>query len=418
MKQYFGKAKRKVYNLNYKGFAIIFQWLIFVIVIFLVLYEPDKVIVLPIQSLLIWFAFSIFNLYLIFVPERRIHSDKFMSSIFLVDIFFISSIIYLTRGIDTDLYMAYFLVIFMSALASSLKTSVIIAFLAFIFYFGMLVKGSGRVELFNTGLLLRIPFLFIVAIVSGYFGEETKKQELHRKYIESLFREAKNQLYRSTQMASIGKLIGTIIHEMKTPLEIISSKGKYLLDNIKRALSTEDLEKNIKDIYDMTSHGNEVVEEILNFTKQDYSKVEKIDINRILDETLILMSYQFIKKGIILSKQLDESPLIVSGNKGQFQQVFINIINNAIDALSQGGRLSVETKSDDKWAIVEFKDNGPGISEMEKSKIFEPFFSTKDEAGLGLTISKDIINNHHGKIELETEKGKGTAFRIYLPRTF
>lgn len=417
MKQFFSKAKRKVYNLNHKSFIIIFQWLILVIVIFLVLYEPDKEFVLPIQSVLIWLAFTIFNLYLIFVSERRIYSGKFMSSIFLIDIFFISSVIYLTRGIDTDLYMAYFLVIFASALASSLKMSVIIAFLAFIFYFGMLVKDTGRVELFNTGLLLRIPFLFIVAIVSGYFGEETKKRELYRKHIESLFREAKNQLYRSTQMASIGKLIGTIIHEMKTPLGIISSKGKYLLDNIKRPLSTEDLEKNIEDICDITSHGNEVVEEILNFTKQDYSKVEKIDINKTLDETLTLMSYQFIKKGIILSKQLDKSSLIVSGNKGQFQETFINLINNAIDALSQGGRLSVETKSDDKWVIVEFKDNGQGIPETVKSRIFEPFFSTKGEAGLGLTISKDIISNHHGRIELKTEGGKGTTFMIYLPKT-
>jgi signal transduction histidine kinase len=385
-------------------------------VIFLVLYEPVKEFVLPLQSVLICLVFGIFNLYLIFVSERKIYSEKFMSSIFLIDVIFISSIIYLTRGIDTDLYIAYFLVIFMSALASNLKISVIIAFLAFIFYFGMLVKDSGQVDLLNPGLLLRIPFLFIVAIVSGYFGEETKKQELHRKHIENLFREAKNQLYRSTQMASIGKLIGTIVHEMKTPLEIISSKGKYLLDNIKRALSTEDLEKNIGDIYDMTSHGNEIVEEILNFTKQDYSQVGKIDINRTMDETLTLMSYQFIEKGIILSKQLDEGSLIVSGNKGQFQQVFINLINNALDALSKGGRLSVETRSDDKWVIVEFKDNGPGIPQMEKSKIFEPFFSTKGEPGLGLTISKDIINNYHGKIELETEEGKGTTFVIYLPK--
>lgn len=416
MRQFFSKATRKVYNLTHKSFIIIFQWLIFVMVVFLVLYEPDKEIVFPIQSVLIWLAFSIFNLYLIFVSERRIYSGKFMSSIFLVDIFFISSVIYLTRGIDTDLYIAYFLVIFMSALASSLKISVVVAFLAFIFYLGMLVKGSGQVELLKTGLLLRIPFLFIVAIVSGYFGEETKKRELRRKHIESLFREAKNQLYRSTQMASIGNLIGTIVHEMKTPLEIVSNKGKYLLDNIKKPLSTKDLEKNIKDIYDITSQGNEVIEEILNFTKQDYSKVEKIDINKTLDETLTLMSYQFIKKGIILSKQLDESSLIVSGNKSQFQQVFISLTNNAIDALSKGGRLSVETKSDDKWVIVEFKDNGQGIPEMEKSKIFEPFFSTKGEAGLGLTISRDIINNHRGKIELKTEEGKGTTFIIYLPK--
>ena len=417
MRQFFSKAKGKVYNLTHKSFIVVFQWLIFVMVIFLVLYEPVKEFVLPVQSVLICLAFGIFNLYLIFVSERRIYSGKFMSSIFLIDVFFISSIIYLTRGIDTDLYIAYFLVIFMSALASNLKISVIIAFLAFIFYFGMLVKGSGQVDLLNPGLLLRIPFLFIVAMVSGYFGEEIKKRELHRKHIEGLFREAKDQLYRSTQMASIGKLIGTIVHEMKSPLEIISSKGEYLLDNIKRALSTEDLEKNIEDIYDMTSHGNEVVEEILNFTKQDYSKVGKIDINETLDETLTLMSYQFIEKGIILSKQLDESSLIVSGNKGQFQQVFINLINNAIDALSKGGRLSVETKSDDKRVIVEFKDNGPGIPEVEKSKIFEPFFSTKGEAGLGLTISKDIINNHHGKIELKTEEGKGTTFTVSLPKT-
>lgn len=416
MKQFFNKTTRKVYNLTHKSFIVVFQWLIFVMVIFLVLYEPVKEFVLPLQSVLICLVFGIFNLYLIFVSERKIYSEKFMSSIFLIDVIFISSIIYLTRGIDTDLYIAYFLVIFMSALASNLKISVIIAFLAFIFYFGMLVKDSGQVDLLNPGLLLRIPFLFIVAIVSGYFGEETKKQELHRKHIENLFREAKNQLYRSTQMASIGKLIGTIVHEMKTPLEIISSKGKYLLDNIKRALSTEDLEKNIGDIYDMTSHGNEIVEEILNFTKQDYSQVGKIDINRTMDETLTLMSYQFIEKGIILSKQLDEGSLIVSGNKGQFQQVFINLINNALDALSKGGRLSVETRSDDKWVIVEFKDNGPGIPQMEKSKIFEPFFSTKGEPGLGLTISKDIINNYHGKIELETEEGKGTTFVIYLPK--
>ncbi len=416
MKQFFSKTTRKVYNLTHKSFIVVFQWLILVMVIFLVLYEPVKEFVLPLQSVLICLVFGIFNLYLIFVSERRIYSGKFMSSIFLIDVFFISFIIYLTRGIDTDLYIAYFLVIFMSALASNLRISVIIAFLAFIFYFGMLVKDSGQVELLNPGLLLRIPFLFIVAIVSGYFGEETKKQELHRKHIENLFREAKNQLYRSTQMASIGKLIGTIVHEMKTPLEIISSKGKYLLDNIKRALSTEDLEKNIGDIYDMTSHGNEIVEEILNFTKQDYSQVGKIDINKTVDETLTLMSYQFIEKGIILSKQLDEGSLIVSGNKGQFQQVFINLINNALDALSKGGRLSVETRSDDKWVIVEFKDNGPGIPQMEKSKIFEPFFSTKGEPGLGLTISKDIINNYHGKIELETEEGKGTTFVIYLPK--
>jgi signal transduction histidine kinase len=163
-----------------------------------------------------------------------------------------------------------------------------------------------------------------------------------------------------------------------------------------------------------------VTHSLLGFARATKSSKERVDVNRVLEDLFKILEFQPAAKSVKLKKRLAPDLRLIHGNSGQIRQVFLNIILNAIQAMPDGGELDISTgrwRSEAAEGVeIAIRDTGTGIPKDDIRDIFQPFFTTKEEGtGLGLAISYGIVKEHDGIIEVESEVGQGTTFRIFLP---
>jgi len=224
-----------------------------------------------------------------------------------------------------------------------------------------------------------------------------------------------SQLFRSEKLASLGKLAAGVAHEINNPLTGILTNSSLLLDDLaKDDPRREDVDVIVKE----TIRCREIVKRLLDFARQTKPQKQLININSIIDNIILLVRNQTSFRNVAIEKILSDSIPEIMADKDQIQQVFINIIINASEAMSKGGSLRIESqlsRSADT-IFVKFTDTGPGIPDHMKEKIFDPFFTTKEQGtGLGLSISYGIIEQHGGDIDVDSVLGGGTTFTIKLP---
>ncbi len=223
------------------------------------------------------------------------------------------------------------------------------------------------------------------------------------------------QLQQSDKLSSIGLLAAGVAHEVNTPLAGISSYSQMLMqqipDNDPRRLLLEKIHR-------QTSRASSIVNNLLNFSRVTEARYAPVDLNRVIDDTIQLLDAQLRNTEIeVVRSYTDELPLAF-GDAPKIQQVLMNLILNARDAMPQGGRLVISTESDEDSAVIEVRDSGLGIAPEHLSKIYDPFFTTKQigkGTGLGLAVSYGIIRDHGGHIDVESKLGEGTRFQITLP---
>jgi signal transduction histidine kinase len=229
-------------------------------------------------------------------------------------------------------------------------------------------------------------------------------------------RTAQEQLVHSTKMAAIGELAANIAHEVNNPLTSVLGYTTHLL-------KTLDLPESPRKILGMmeqeTLRVRKIIRNLLDFSRQKNSWMRPADILQPLRETIAFVQGAAKSSLVNIREEYNGSPVIVNMDPNEMKQVFINIINNALQAMPQGGDLRIRLNPvEEHEAMIEFADTGVGISPENLQKIFEPFFSTKEDrdgTGLGLSISYRIIQHHGGRIDVESGPGKGTIFRIFLP---
>ncbi|MCK5503773.1 MAG: GHKL domain-containing protein, partial [Thermodesulfovibrionia bacterium] len=156
------------------------------------------------------------------------------------------------------------------------------------------------------------------------------------------------------------------------------------------------------------------------FSRESKGEYSELNVNKVIDDTLGFSASKIKQKGIQITKEYEDALPKVDGEKTELQQVILNMITNALDAMTDGGKLTIRTDitKDKNNVIMEFIDNGTGIEKEHLGKIFDPFYTTKRPGkgtGLGLSVSYKIIKKHGGNISVESEPGKGTKFTIYLP---
>jgi len=223
-------------------------------------------------------------------------------------------------------------------------------------------------------------------------------------------------LIQSEKLASLGKLAAGIAHEINNPLGGILIYSSLLLEDAnKKDREYENLEKIVKE----TTRCKKIVKGLLEFARPRDPEMTETNVNDTIDNALGLLKSQAIFQNIEIRKHYSTLSSIIA-DRSQLQQVFINIILNAVDAMGGSGVLTLRTypSGSDGFINVSIGDTGHGIREEDKSKLFEPFFSTKEEGvgtGLGLSISYSIIQKHHGTIEVQSELGKGATFTVRLP---
>ncbi len=223
------------------------------------------------------------------------------------------------------------------------------------------------------------------------------------------------QLQQSEKLSSIGLLAAGVAHEVNTPLTGISSYSQMLMQQIPESDPRHEL---LEKIYRQTSRASAIVNNLLNFSRVSDSRLTEVDLNRVLDDTIQLLEAQLRNTHIEVVRDYTDQVPPALGNAPRLQQVFMNLILNARDAMPEGGQLQISTTTNAHTAHINFRDSGIGITPEHLSKIYDPFFTTKQigqGTGLGLAVSYGIIQDHGGSIHVESSAGEGTLFRITLP---
>lgn len=243
----------------------------------------------------------------------------------------------------------------------------------------------------------------------------------------TLRKQTEEELIRSEKLASLGQLAASVAHEVNNPLAGIMIYVKLFLKKYKEEkLQTDNTEKQLLKMDKELDRTTRIIRNLLDFARQSEPNIRPVDINKVLEAALLLVGHQINLENISLEKKSDAQLPLILADFDKIQQVLINIIMNAIQAMPGGGNLTIATSVAKGIRIgeslkdtirIDISDTGVGITEENMNKLFTPFFTTKEKGkgvGLGLPVVHGIIEQHKGKIKVESEPNVGTTFSIYL----
>ncbi len=488
-------------------------------------------------GLMVALLYLMSNLALFAVPEPRFTQPAATLLIFLIDIFAVSLALHLTDGLRTDLFLVYFLLVFITSSAQSIRGSLLIALVASVLYGWLVHQTDSGIAVNDPTILVRALFFFVVALLSSYLSAAMRRKMRGRKDLEVFTRELEDELARITETETELRLYSeTVINSVVSGVIVVKDDGTITTVNPEaaRVLGTvgEDIvDRNIKDMPGLATMWEKIEQGIISNrplerlhvsitnargdivpvglsvspmnspnTKfsgcvgilRDLSEVEELEaklkhaerlsylgkmatwvaheirnpltaidgfsqllprtrdmskietfskeiargvhrINHIIEDILTFARAKTrVKASRIdlraLLTQLTENmgnvrvfingseDAVVSGEEESLRSLFANIINNSIDAMDNDPVIVIKFHKMKQWLVTELTDNGRGISQDNLNKLFTPFFTTKSRGtGLGLAIVKKIVDDHRGKLEVQSAEGKGTTCRVYLP---
>ena len=274
-----------------------------------------------------------------------------------------------------------------------------------------------KARLFFIVMISTILALFIILQITKLFVGRIREADEKR---ESMMAEIEH----TSKLASIGRLAAGIAHEINNPLAIISAKTGLITDLLELSENFKyknKIESEIQGTANAVERCKVITHRLLGFARRMDVTLESISINGLMKEVLSFLDQEALYRGIHIDLDLAESIPIIESDRGQLQQIFLNLINNAIDAIGKDGKVIIKTsKRDENTVQVDVIDNGKGIPQDIISHIFDPFFTTKDTGekkgtGLGLFITYGIIKKLGGHISVRSTVGTGTTFTVILP---
>ncbi len=263
----------------------------------------------------------------------------------------------------------------------------------------------------------------VLIIIGAVFTTRAMMRELMR--MERKKATSDEMVMQSSKMAALGKMAAGIAHEINNPLAVISEKAGWMKD----LLAMEDVAKseNFQELADAVNkieyhvvRAKTVIHRLLGFARRMEPLTERVNVNNVLDESIEFLKNEARYRNIEIQANYAPDLPLVTTDPTQLQQVFLNMLNNAIDAIGKDGVITINTRgiTRNNELAIEFSDNGPGIPKELLQKISDPFFTTKEVdkgTGLGLSISYSIMEKLGGRIMVASEEGKGTTFTIYAP---
>jgi signal transduction histidine kinase len=344
--------------------------------------------------------------------------------LFFVLIFVLFGYLYisgiLTHNFDTSVYVG-------STISWAIDTGIIIVGSFGFIYFSShfhdeVINNYNKIEIQNNELIEYKDHL------ESLVAERTSQLELTNNELElknhelnaalDHLKQTQLKLLESEKMASLGILTAGVSHEINNPLNFIMGGYAGLVSYFEEhEIKDSTVNLLLGSINTGIGRASEIVKGLNQFSRNNEDYDEDSDINAIINNCLAMLQNQ-LKKNITIENLLSGNPLIIKGNVGKLHQLFMNILTNSIQAITNKGKITIITEKGNDKVLIEITDNGTGISKENLAHITEPFFTTKDPGqgtGLGLSISYAIIKDHNGTLEFESEIGKGTTVKITLP---
>ena len=265
-----------------------------------------------------------------------------------------------------------------------------------------------------------IPVLFSISVLKDDFknlagfvciARDITGEKAAAKEKEGMER----RMSQSEKMAAVGQLAGGVAHEINNPMTVILGYTQIVL---KRTKSEDPLSKPLLAIEKEAIRCKKLIDNLLTFSRASKMMKQLTGLNKTIKDAMSLIEVQTKIKNIDIVEEYGENLPDMMIDVNQIQQIIINLCNNAMDSMPEGGMIKINTSLDDKFIKIIVSDTGIGISEENKKRLFEPFFTTKEVGkgtGLGLSICYEIVKKHNGEISVESEAGKGTIFTIHLP---
>ncbi|MEW6749609.1 MAG: ATP-binding protein [Candidatus Latescibacterota bacterium] len=303
-----------------------------------------------------------------------------------------------------------------------------------------LIRGMERIRAGDLKHQIVLRSRTEIGLLAASFNDMTRELEQAQQQLKDWTRtleqrvdektrnlqQAQARLVHNEKMASLGTLAAVVAHEINNPLSGVLTYAKL----VRRMVGTtgpkpdrvESIQKYLKTMETETARCGNIVRNLLEFSRQSGAVTGEVDINEILDRTLFLIAHKLELQGISLHKAFADSVPVLSGDADQLQQAMLAVLINAVEAMPDGGDLRVTTSllgdGSSRQVQVEIQDSGPGIPQDALDRLFEPFYTTKQDkkgVGLGLSVVYGIVRRHNGRIDVRSEPGKGATFVVTLP---
>ncbi len=303
-------------------------------------------------------------------------------------------------------------------------------------YVGSFLKGGDWLLMFRqrssdafsdfrsaVSVTLAIILLGGLGIISMAFIL-TKMTVKRISQVEQKKRMMNEQIIETGKLASVGELAAGIAHEINNPVAIMVEEAGWIEDlleeeEFKEGENLGEFKRALNQIRAQGHRCKEITHKLLSFARKTDSRVKDLNINNVIDELVTLSEQRARYSKVVIETSLKGNLPNIKASETELQQVFLNLINNAIDAMEkEGGTISIKSRLDGKNVVIDLADNGPGIQQANLLRIFDPFFTTKPVGkgtGLGLSICDGIIKKMGGEISVESNVGTGTTFHVYMP---
>jgi len=373
----------------------------------------------------IFLFFSVYSVviyvWLFISPQRK---KLVYGAALALDLLYTSLLVRVTGGFDSSFFNGFYLITALYTFYFGFFSGVAIASVSAFLYFAS--SSGGFRDLHWTDFLVRIAFLFLLAVPLGLLSQKLKKdkqkiEDLNinlKGYIEEL-RNIQGKLVQVEKLSALGRLTADVAHEIRNPLTSIGGFARRL----DKKLSEGSREKGYAGIVvSEVDRLERILRDVLSFSREAQYNLKYQGINGTIMESV--QAYRDIcnDQGIHIEENMDRTLPQILIDTDQVKQAVNNLISNAIDVMSDGGKLVVKTYVeylyDVNYVVVEVADTGPGMPDEALHRIFEPFYTTKEigvGTGLGLAICKKIIDEHNGLIFADSEPGKGTNFKMFFP---
>ena len=409
------------------------RWLFFLVLSFLVLYTYNDHATLSeiwLKVGLLGF-YAISNTLLMWATRANFKLEHWTTRIFLTDIALVSTSLYFSAGADTELYLLCFLIIYLSTLGRRVRDAIPLTLIASLLYGLLLLHQNPNINFLEPRLLLRFPFFLVLSLFTSYLAEQTDLQQRRLTQMKEIqttlagelqkamvdLRDKQSALVQAEKMTAMGHMAGALAHEIRTPLSVIVG---YVNDLLENRPAEDPLVKPLSAVRRAAERCLDLMENLLRFSRQP-KEMESFKLKDALQEAITLVRMSAKMTQVQCNFDVHADP-IMSARRNELQQIFINLMSNALDAMANGGTLTVTLEETDTagqhWVKISVKDTGEGIDPSIRKRIFEPFFTTKvpgKGTGLGLSIVRDIVGHYQGVMEVESELHQGTTFIVRLP---